>query len=278
MGETLTTEREIGPGADVTLRVKHRGDYAREAWPESRLLGPLAPRTPTPIATFSDFDPIPVEKAPLSWRVRNFVVHRWRGDVTYTAARLANKLFGVSVLMPELRARVIHWGLCVHCQERRILHINGSIDHPFVSDITPYATDYGVLGRRLITTAGVTFMVDAFGNTKELENFKYHGYGTGAGAENVSNTALSTELTTQYVSDNTRPTGSQTENGATVYRTVGTLDPDADVTITEHGLFDQAANSGGTLWDKTLFSGIALVGAAGDTLETTHDTTCAAGG
>jgi hypothetical protein len=136
---------------------------------------------------------------------------------------------------------------------------------------------YGTLSRRLITTAGVTYMVDAFQNLTELENFKFHGFGTGGAAEAVGNTALTTELTTQYVTDNVRPTGSQTENGATVYRTVGTLSPDSGgtIAITEHGLF--SADAAGTLWDRSLFAAVNLV-AGSDSLQVTHDTTIAAGG
>jgi len=137
---------------------------------------------------------------------------------------------------------------------------------------------YGLASVAVVTTVGVNFIVDAFQNLTELENMKFHGFGTGGTAEAVGNTALVTELTTQYVTDNTRPTGSQTENGANVYRTVATLDPDADVAITEHGIFDQAATGGGVLLDRSLFSVINLVGATGDTLQATYDFTVTSGG
>ncbi len=137
--------------------------------------------------------------------------------------------------------------------------------------------ELGLASLRVVTTAGVGYIVDAFQNSVELENMKYHGFGTGSGAENIANTALTTELTTEYATDNTRPTGSQTEGGsANVYRTVATLDPDAAVAITEHGIFSQAANSGGVLLDKSLFSAVNL-GATGDTLAVTYDFTVAAG-
>jgi hypothetical protein len=138
--------------------------------------------------------------------------------------------------------------------------------------------DLGVISVRVVTTVGVNFIVDAFQNLTEPENMKFHGFGTGAGAEAVGNTTLTTELTTQYLVDNTRLTGSQTEGATNVYRTVATLDPDADVTITEHGIFDQASNAGGVLLDKSLFGGIALTGATGDALQVTYDLTVNAGG
>ncbi len=138
--------------------------------------------------------------------------------------------------------------------------------------------DLGVISCRVVTTAGAGFIVDAFQNLTELENMKFHGFGTGGTAEAVGDTALVTELTTQYATDNTRPTGSQTENGATVYRTVGTLDPDADVAITEHGIFSQAATGGGVLLDRSLFAANNLTGATGDALQITYDFTVNTGG
>lgn len=137
--------------------------------------------------------------------------------------------------------------------------------------------DYGITSRKLITTAGVGFLVDAWQNSVELENMKYHGLGTGSTAESASDTALVTELTTQYGTDNTRPTGSLTEGAsANIFRTVGTSTLDASATIAEHGIFSQAANSGGVLWDRSLTGGQAL--GSGDSIQTTYDATCSSGG
>jgi len=137
--------------------------------------------------------------------------------------------------------------------------------------------DYGLVSLRVVTTAGVNFIVDAFQNTTELENMKFHGIGTGGTAEAIGDTALVTELTTQYNPDNTRATGSTIEGAsANIYRTVGTNTVDAAAAITEHGIFTQAATGGGTLLDRSLFSVINL--ANGDSLQTTYDLTCSAGG
>lgn len=135
---------------------------------------------------------------------------------------------------------------------------------------------YGLASLRVVTTAGAGYIVDAFQNTVELENMKYHGFGTGTNAEASSDTALQTELTTQYATDNTRPTGTQTENGATVYETVGVLDPDSTVTIAEHGIFSQAATGGGVLLDRSKFTGVS-VNATGEQLQATYDFTITAG-
>ena len=137
---------------------------------------------------------------------------------------------------------------------------------------------YGLASLRVVTTVGAERLVDGLqSSATDLSLWKYHAFGTGSNAEAVGNTALHTELTTQYASDNTRPTGSQTENGSTVYRTVGTLDPDADVSITEHGILTQAATGGGVLLDKSLFTAVALTGATGDALQATYDFTVTAG-
>lgn len=138
--------------------------------------------------------------------------------------------------------------------------------------------DLGLVGHKVVTTAGVTKIVDFLraNDTTTGANFKFHGIGTGSTAEAAADTALVTELTTEYSPDNTRPTGSQTNNGATVYRTVGTVTVDAapGAAIREHGVF--SASSAGTLLDRTVFAAITL--ASGDSIAATYDLTVAAGG
>jgi hypothetical protein len=137
--------------------------------------------------------------------------------------------------------------------------------------------DYGLVSLRVVTTVGVNFIVDAFQNLTELEILKYHGIGTGAVAEAVGDTALGTELTTQYNPDNTRATGTLAEGAsANIFRSVGTNAVDATVAITEQGMFSQAATGGGTLLDRSVFSALNLV--SGDSLQTTYDFTISAGG
>lgn len=138
--------------------------------------------------------------------------------------------------------------------------------------------DLGLASMRVMTTAGATFMRDDFNaGSTDISTMKYHGFGTGTGAEAVGDTTLGTELTTQYNPDSTRPTGSQTTNGATVYRTVGTLTPDSGgvIAITEHGVF--SATSAGTLLDRSKFAAVNLDSANGDSLQATYDFTIVAG-
>lgn len=140
-------------------------------------------------------------------------------------------------------------------------------------DVVPY----GLASLRVVTDVGVGYIVDAFQNSVELENMKYHGYGTGSTAESASQTALVTELTTQYASDSTRPTGTTTEGAtANIYRTVATLSPDTGGTIavTEHGIFSAA--SSGVMLDRSVFSAVNLV-AGSDSMTTTYDLTFPSG-
>lgn len=133
--------------------------------------------------------------------------------------------------------------------------------------------DLGLASMRVVTTVGVKFVCDDLNNsTTDCSTFKYHGFGTGTNAEAVGDSALQTELTTQYAVDSTRPTGSQasaTVSTNATYTTAATLSPDAGGTIavTEHGIF--SASSAGTLFDRSVFSAVNLV-ATSDSLLATY--------
>lgn len=146
-----------------------------------------------------------------------------------------------------------------------------------VVDTQGRRTDLGLASCRVVTTTGVNYIVDSFQGLVEPENMKYHGIGTGGTAEAVGNTALTTELTTQYAVSSTRPTGSTTEQAgnANVYETAATITVSATVAATEHGIFSQAATGGGVMLDRTLFSVVNL--ASGESLQATYDLTFAAG-
>jgi hypothetical protein len=185
-----------------------------------------------------------VEKAPLGWRIRNWCRMLRSGEHFVPAVVWAAGLLrGVLPLYAELRGVVIK--------------PDGTI------------VDYGLLGRHLIVTAGKTFVRDAWTNAVELESMKFHGIGTGTTAAAAGDTALQTELTTQYNPDNTRATGSLTTNGSNVFRTIGTNTVDASASVTEWGLLSAA--SAGTLFDRQVFTALAL--ANGDSFQTTYDLT-----
>lgn len=141
------------------------------------------------------------------------------------------------------------------------------------ADGTPFAT---VQKNNLIPNAGETALRDCFGGTGSpvctvIMAMKYHGLGTSSTAAGETDTGCLTEMTTAYNPDSTRATGSQTNNGANVYRTVGTNTVDAGAAVTEFCLMSQAATGGGTMWSRVVFSAINL--SSGDSLQTTYDLT-----
>lgn len=185
---------------------------------------------------------------------------RWR------LTNLVNVMRGV---WPVLRAATVGVALPVGTLHLKVLRRDGRVD------------DLGLVSTRVITTVGVGFLVDAWQNLTELENMRFHGFGTGVTAESSAQTALVTELTTQYSVDNTRPTGTLAEGAsANIFRSVATTTPDSGgvLAITEHGLFSQAATGGGVMWDRSLFAAVNLDTAQGDSLQATYEATFPAGG
>lgn len=146
-----------------------------------------------------------------------------------------------------------------------VMRANGDIEH------------VGLLSTRLVTDAGVAFLVDDWDNSvTDLTTMNFHGCGTGTTAEAVGDTALVTESTTALNPDSTRATGTRSQPAANQYRSVGTVTFDASAAITEHGIFSQAATGGGTLWDRSVFSAINV--ASGDSIQFTYTCTVSSGG
>lgn len=139
--------------------------------------------------------------------------------------------------------------------------------------------EYGLVSAAVVTDVGMQKVV-ALLNTSDATTgttFKFHALGTGTNAEAAGDTALQTELTTEYTG-NVRATGSQTTGATTkVYRSLGTNTLDSGTpAVTEHGLL--SASSVGSLYDRSVFSAINLVGANGDGIASTYDGTYASGG
>lgn len=177
------------------------------------------------------------------WKIRNQVrvsyIRGWLGR--YVAGPIAN-FFGVATILGELRAVLI------------------------LADGT--TVNYGVLGRRMVTTAYCEFMVDQHQTeTSVVGDFKFHDSGVGTTNEATGDTGIET---TDGVS---RATGTQTEESSVIYRSVGTISYTSTKAITEHGLFSAA--SGATLMDRTEFSTINVVN--GDSIQYTYGITYAAG-
>jgi len=234
---------DIAPTGDLGLTII-RGSGARIPVVEPAKW-PHRPATLTDVLTFGT-PQTGLSKEVNEWRFRN-ISNLWRG---YRRVALA-RAFNLANFYGQLWLSVIR--------------ADGTV------------TDLGLASMRVVTTAGVNFIVDAFQNTTELENLKFHGIGTTNTAEASGDTALAAEITTQYSPDNTRATGSTTEGAsANIYRTVGTVTVDASVAAVEHGVFSQAATGGGTLLDRSIFSTVNL--ANGDSLQATYDLTFSAGG
>ena len=141
-----------------------------------------------------------------------------------------------------------------------------------------FLEDFGCVGVKVITDDGVARIVDTFDNTVTDADQRYHGIGTGTIAENQTDTALGTELTTEYNPNSTRATGTFSQPSANISRSVATNTLDSGTpAVTEHGVFSQAATGGGTLLDRTVFSAINLVGANGDGIQSTYSMTITAG-
>lgn len=182
---------------------------------------------------------IKAPQAPLSWRIRNAT--RWGyvwGIIAVWLARGLTALTGIPTITSELAVQVIRR------DGRRI--------------------NYGVVSRRVVTNNGVAYIVDAWQNSVELENMKYHGCGTGTTAEAAGDSALVTESTTALNPDSTRATGTQTEPGTNQLTSTGVVTFDNSAAITEHGLFSAATTGTGVLFDRSVFSAINVV--SGDSI------------
>ncbi len=182
---------------------------------------------------------IKAPQAPLSWRIRNAT--RWGyvwGIIAVWLARGLTALTGIPTITSELAVQVIRR------DGRRI--------------------NYGVVSRRVVTNNGVAYIVDAWQNSVELENMKYHGCGTGTTAEAAGDSALVTESTTALNPDSTRATGTQTEPGTNQLTSTGVVTFDNSAAITEHGLFSAATPGTGVLFDRSVFSAINVV--SGDSI------------
>ena len=214
------------------------------------------------------------------WRVRNLMNLR-KGVLGLLFATATNTptMYGV-VQHGILRPKVSKLSLASLMDEYKDFEHAGVISFPAWAarnrGVDFENVFYGVASFRVVTTAGVNFIVDAFQDSVEMEIMRYHGIGSDNTAEAVGDTALNTEFTTELNPNSTRATGSLTEGGsANVYRTVGTNTVDSGVTVEEHGILSQAATGGGTLFDRSLTGSIAL--SNGDSIQSTYDGTFTAG-
>lgn len=185
-----------------------------------------------------------VQKPPLKWKVRQAL--RWDtifGSASVKAAKTLSALTGIPVITSQLSA---------------------------VATIGGMEIDYGVISRRVVTTAFVNFMVDQMqAETTEWGDFKYHDSGVGTTAAAVGDTDIET------TDGESRATGSQAEGAtANIYKTVGTIAYTTTKAITEQGVFSQV--TGGTLIDRHVFAAINVNN--GDSIQFTYEFTVSSGG
>lgn len=195
---------------------------------------------------------IPRQRAPLRWRLRNAL--RWSYIKGWIAAHW---------IAPFANA----WGVMTGIGQLDVVLIKANGARIY----------YGTVGYRVITNAGVTFVVqDWYNNAQDFTTFNFHACGTGTTAEAASDTALVTECTTALNPDSTRATGTRSTPASNQFASAGTVTFDASAAVTEHMLMSQAATGGGTGWDRTVFSAINVV--SGDSILFTYTCTLSSGG
>lgn len=194
------------------------------------------------------------QQAPVSWRVRNTL--RWNyawGYLVNWLAKQFSRLTGAVTITSELALR------------KRLA--GGEW------------VDYGIVGYRLVTDAGVGYLVDDFDNASggaDVSLFNFHGVGTGTTAEGAGDTALVTESTTILTSNSVRATGTRSQPAANQFRSTGVVSFDGSGAITEHGLFTDADVGEGVLWDRTVFSAVNV--SSGESLSAQYTVTVNSGG
>ncbi len=155
-----------------------------------------------------------------------------------------------------------------------------AVKAPWMGEVTPVGRLYvtkisgdgsseylGLVSTKVVTDAGVAYLVDAMQGIVEPENLRWHASGTGVTAEAASQTALVTEVAT-------RTSGTLAEEAsANIFRTVGTISYSSSFAITEHGIF--SASSTGTLLDRSVFAAINV--ANGDSIQFTYELTFPSG-
>lgn len=184
----------------------------------------------------------------IAWHLRHRVrPSYWLGLLFFHMARLFSRMTGIVTMTTELRL----------LQRRE----DGTI------------IDYGTIGYRKVTNAGVAFMAADFNSgTSDISTFNFHGVGTSGDPEDVADVALKSNVTPggQYVA------GTKSAPSANQYMTAASVTFTAPGNIQEHGLFNQANPSGAVLWDRTTFSPIGV--AAQDAITFQYTLTINAGG
>ena|SRR3990172_13037340 len=187
------------------------------------------------------------------------------------------KTEGLLFMSGELRANVIygpsHWKLLR--EERGIwVYYKDRLKFLWNKLLRGSGTNFGVVSRRVVTTAGVNNMRDDFASSgsADISLFHFHDSGTGTNVEDVGDVDLQIPA-----GPTTRATGTQDNSVSKVFTTVGTITYTGTLAITEWGMFQQAARGAGSvLWDRSKFTAINVVN--GDSIQGTYSLTINDGG
>lgn len=151
---------------------------------------------------------------------------------------------------------------------------------PYNGDITPVGRlyirilrqdglveDHGLVSTKVVTDAGVAYLVDALQNLTEPELFRWHASGTGITAEAAAQTALVTEVAS-------RVSGTLAEGAsANIFQTVSTIPYAGTFAITEHAVL--SASVAGTMLDRSVFAALNVL--SGDSIQFTYELTLPSG-
>ena len=129
--------------------------------------------------------------------------------------------------------------------------------------------NYGLVSANLVTTVFVNDMVDELiAESSAWGDYKWHDSGVGVTPAAVGDTDIET------TDNESRVSGTQVENAANIYESVGTIAYTGTLAITEHLLAN--INAAGIAMDHHVFSAINVVNT--DSIEFTYRLTCTAGG
>lgn len=140
--------------------------------------------------------------------------------------------------------------------------------NPIVKDLV---LGLGVGG--LVVQNGANFLATDFasGNASpRISAMNFHDSGTGVVAATSTDSGLGTQA-----GPATRATGTQSNPATNQYKSIGTITYASGLSITEWGLFNQAA-AGGVMWDRRVFGVVTVI--SGDSIQFTYTLTISGGG
>lgn len=148
------------------------------------------------------------------------------------------------------------------------LHFTSRLSGLHYNPVTGLYTPLGILSERVITNAGVAWLVDCLQGLATITDLNWHDSGTDGTAEAVTDTVLLAPAGPARVA------GTKTEPASNQYRTTATITYTGAATIREHGLF--TASTLGVLWDRSIWAGTPV--APGESIIYQYTLTATAGG